>query len=72
MFNKILVFWGLAAAAVLIVENMVTWMSAYVFIDSSSKSWILALASVIVWFFIWYWAKWMLERDAHDDDNYDF
>jgi len=55
MLNKIFVFGGMALSAILIVENMVTWMQAYVFIDSSSQAWILSFVSIIVWIFIWYW-----------------
>ena len=72
MLNKIFVFWWIALAAILIVENMVTWMAAYVFIDSSSKSWFLSFVSIIVWMFIWYWLRWMLTKDDWEDENYDF
>ena len=72
MLNKIFVFWWMALAAILIVENMVTWMSAYVFIDSSSKWWILSFVSIIVWMFIWYWLRWMFTKDDWEDENYDF
>lgn len=72
MFNKILVFGGIALAAILIVENMVTWFMAYVFIDSGSKAWILSSVSVLMWIFIWYWARWMLQKDVEEWDGYDF
>ncbi len=73
MLNKILVFWGLALSAILIVENMVTWMSAFVFIYAGSKAWVLSAVSIIIWILIWYWLKWLLNKDTWlDDDNYDF
>ena len=72
MINKIFVFWGIAVAAILIIENMVTWMPAYVFIDSWSTAYMLSFVSIIVWIFIWYWIKWMLEKETGDNDNYDF
>ncbi len=73
MLNKILVFWGLALSAILIVENMVTWMMAYVFIDSSSKAWILSIVSIIIWIGIWYWLKWMFGWDKWiEDEDFDF
>jgi len=72
MLNKILVFWGLALAAILIVENMVTWWLAYVFIDSWAKASTLSFVSVVIGMFIWYWLKWMFEKSNGDDDNYDF
>jgi uncharacterized membrane protein len=72
MMNKILVFWWLALSAILIVENMVTWMTAYVFIDSWAQSWFLSFVSIIVWILIWFWLKWMFEKENGDNDNYDF
>lgn len=73
MLNKIFVFGGMALSAILIVENMVTWMQAYVFIDSSSQAWILSFVSIIVWIFIWYWLRWMFNKDDWiDNENYDF
>ena len=72
MMNKIFVFWWLALWAILVVENMVSWMTAYVFIDSSAKSWFLSFVSIIVGMFIWFWLKWMFEKDNWDNDNYDF
>jgi len=72
MMNKIFVFGGLAAWAILIIENMVTWMPAYVFIDSWSSSWFLSFISIIVWAFIWYWFRWMFEKTTDTDENYDF
>jgi len=65
--NKILVFWGLAVFAVLLIENMVISSTAYV-LWFSSKSFILVLASTIVWFFIWFWAKWYWSSLNDKDD----
>lgn len=70
--NKIFVFGWISLGAILIVENLVTWFMAYVFIDSWSKAWILSLVSIVVWIFIGFWLKWMFEKDLWDDDNYDF
>ncbi len=72
MINKIFVFWGMAAAAILIIENLVIWLQAYVFIDSNSTAGFLSLISTIIWVFIWYWFRWMFEKKASDDENYDF
>jgi hypothetical protein len=69
--NKIFVFWGISLAAILIVENMVTWTTAYIFI-SNGWTWFLGLVSAIIWIFIWWWFRWMLEKDNSDDENYDF
>lgn len=72
MMNKIFVFWGLALSAILIIENLVNSMPAYVFIDSSSNNAFLSFISIIIWIFIWYGIKWFLEKDNWDNDNYDF
>ena len=72
MMNKIFVFWWLALSAILIIENMVTWSPAYVFIDASAKAWFLSIVSILIGMFIWYWIKWMLEKDGWDDEKYDF
>lgn len=70
--NNILVFWGIGLLAILVVENIVTWMPAYVFIDSWSKAWILSLVSAIIWAFIWFWVKWLLSDTVPEDNDYDF
>ena len=72
MMNKIFVFGGIALSAILIIENMVVKLPAYVFIDSWSSAWFLSFISTILWIFIWYWIKWFLEKDSWDNDNYDF
>lgn len=73
MMNKIFVFVWISVWAILIIENLVTWMSAYLFLDSNAKSWTLSFVSIIVWIFIWYGLKWMLEKDnSSEDENYDF
>ncbi len=71
MMNKIFVFWGLALAAILIVENIVGWWVAFVFIDSWAKAYTLAYVSTIIWGFIWFWLRGFFEKDRWDDD-YDF
>jgi uncharacterized membrane protein len=73
MFNKILVIWWIALAAILIIENMVIPNTAYFFIDNSSSSWFVAFASTIIWIAIWYWIAWLLRKDGiEDDDRLDF
>jgi hypothetical protein len=71
--NKIFVFGWIGIWAILVIENLVTWMSAYVFLSTSSSSGILSLVSIIVWIFIWYGLKWMFEKDhSAEDESYDF
>jgi len=72
MLNKILVFWGAALVAILVVENMVTNSPAYLFISAWSKGWLLSLVSTLIWIGIWYWISWMLKKEGTDDDNLDF
>lgn len=72
MMNIIFVFGGIALGAILIIENMVTGLSAYVFIDWSSKTYILSFVSIIIWIFIWYGLRWMLEKDDWNDNDMDF
>ncbi len=70
--NNILIFWGIGLLAILVVENIVTWMQAYVFIDSWSKAWILSVVSAIIWGFIWFGIKWTLSDTVPEDNDYDF
>lgn len=70
--NNTFVFGWIALAAILIVENMVSWMPAYVFIDWGSKWWILAVASTIIWWFIWYWLRWMTDNNIKSEEDFDF
>jgi hypothetical protein len=48
MLNKILVFGGLALAAILIIENMVGGAPAYLFIDKNSTAWMLSTVSILI------------------------
>jgi hypothetical protein len=72
MINKILVWWGIALTAILIIENMVVPSNAYFFIDSSSKAWIVALTTNIIWVAMWYWFSWMLQKKGDIEDDLDF
>ena len=73
MLNKILVWLGLALTSILIIENMVITNNSYLFIDSTSKSWILASVTSIIGVAIWYGLSWLFKKDNYDnDDNIDF
>jgi hypothetical protein len=74
MFNNILVFWGLAMTAILVIENMVIPTQAFVLWDNSSKWWILAIVCTIVWVAIWYWLRSMQDNkgSSHEEEDYDF
>mgnify|MGYP003683116579 FL=1 len=70
MFNKVLVFGGLALAAILIVENMVGWAPAYLFIDRGSTAWMLSMTSIIIGIAIGFWIKGLMTKnlDEYDED----
>lgn len=72
MFNKILVIWWIALSAILVIENMVIPNTAYFFIDNSSSSWFVSLASTIIWIAIGYWIAWMRKKDDLGWDDLDF
>jgi hypothetical protein len=72
MLNKILVFWWLALGAILVIENIVGWWYAYIFIDDSGSAYMLSFISIIIWILMWYWLRWMFESNNWDSDNYDF
>ncbi len=72
MLNKILVFWGIALIAILVVENMVTNSPAYLFISAWSKWWLLSFVSAMIGMWIWYGLSWMFKKSSMDDDNLDF
>lgn len=73
MFNKILVFWGMSLMAILIIENMVTNQTAYIFVDSSGSAWLLSAISAIIWVWIWIGLKWLFAQSGWtDDDEIDF
>ncbi len=71
--NTIIVLIWILLACVLIVENMIMNMPAYVFIWNS-HSWKLWLICLAVGFMIWFWARGWLEKKNfdEDEDNFDF
>ncbi len=72
MFNKILVIWWIALSSILVIENMVIPNTAYFFIDNSSSSWFVSLASTLIWVSIGYWLAGMRKKDDIDSDDLDF
>lgn len=72
MLNKILIFWGLAVFAILLIENMVNSSSIAYILWFTSKVFILVIISTITWFVIWYWFKWIMSKDSTNYDNLDF
>ncbi len=72
MINKILVFGGLALMAILLVENMVVPRQAFVFISSSSTTWMLTLTSTIIWVLIWVGIANIINTEPNRDDDLNF
>ncbi len=72
MINKVFVFLWIALIAILVIENIVWWAYAYVFLDTSSSWWILSLVSAVIWVFIWFWIKWIIVDKKGPYEENDF
>jgi len=72
MFNKVLVFWGAALLAILVIENLVVQSTALVFLSRDSSAWLLSLVSAVIWIWIGIGIKWFLSKPKDTDDNLDF
>jgi len=73
MIDKVLVLGGILLWSVIVIENMVTWMIWYLFLDPTASTWIIALVSIFIGIAIWYWAKGMLSKKSEfEEDEYDF
>lgn len=68
--NYALVFWGIGLAAILFVENAVSWWSwtALIFLTYWGP-WTLVLVSIVIWMAIWYWIKSFMTEDDTPDEN---
>ncbi len=69
--NKILIFWGLAVFAILLIENMIMPTTGFV-LWFTTKWFNLVIASAVVWFCIWYWVRWLSSNGDKDDSEIDF
>lgn len=69
--NIAFVFLGIALSAILIIENILLWWTTYIFL--ASWNWgFLSFVSIIIWIFIWFWLRWMLNKDKlNDEENFD-
>jgi len=71
-FNTILILIWVLFGVVLIIENMVVPLQSYVFIWVT-KTWILAIMSIITWILIGYGLRGKLtEQPKSDDDSFNF
>ena len=69
--DKILVWASILLGSILVVENMIVWWYAYIWIWTSS-SWTLVLVSMLIWVMLGYWGKWLLimqNLKNNDDDS---
>ena len=69
--NKVLILVWILFSAVLVIENMVIPLPAYVFIWNS-HGWMLAILSIFTWMMIWYGMRWASISDKDNDDDFDF
>jgi hypothetical protein len=74
MFDKVLVLGGILLGSILVIENMVTWMIWYLFLDPAANSWVIVLVSIIIWIAIGYWTRnWLIDSNKEEEyDDYNF
>lgn len=74
MFDKILIWVWILLGSILVIENVVSWYNAYLFLDTWASSWIVILVWIIIWIWIWFGIKWILWQKKEDEweDEYDF
>ncbi len=75
MFDKILIAWGILLGSILIIENMVSGLFWYLFLDTSANNGLVIFVSLLIWAGMWYWIKWLSNSknsSDYDNDEYDF
>ena len=74
MFDKALISIWILLWSVLIIENMVSWLFWYLFLDTSANNWLVIFVSIIIWIWMWFWIKWLIsnKKGLEEDDEYDF
>ena len=73
MLNKLLIWIWFLLAAILIIENMVLWQYAILFLDRWANSWTVAFVSTLIWIWMWYWIRWIIfdrKNIVEDSDNF--
>ncbi len=70
-YNKSLILTWILFSCILIIENVVIPMQAYVFVRLT-KSWMLWLTCIWVWVMLWYWIRWSMIKKNFDDDEENF
>jgi len=74
MFDKALILVWVLLGSVLIIENMVSWLFWYLFLDTSANNWLIIFVAILIWIGMWFWIKWILwkKNDLEDEDDYNF
>ena len=76
MFDKVLVFGWISLGAILIIENMVSWYSWYLFLDTWASAGSVVIVSILIWAWIWFWIKWLInnksKNENENEDDYNF
>jgi hypothetical protein len=73
MFDKILILVGVLLGSVLIIENMVSSLTWYLFLDTSANNWLIIFVAIIIWICMWFWIKWFFwEKKDTEEDDYNF
>jgi hypothetical protein len=74
MFDKALVGVWILLGSVLIIENMVSWLFWYLFLDTSANNWLVIFVSILIWIGMWFWIKWLVwtKKDLEEGDDYNF
>jgi hypothetical protein len=71
-FNTILILIWILFSFVLVIENMIVPLNAYVLIWNM-KTWTLAIAGILTWIIIGYGLRGkMWEQPNSDDDSFNF
>jgi hypothetical protein len=74
MFDKVLISIWILLSSILIIENIVSWLTWYLFLDTSANNWLIILVSIIIWIGMWFWIKWFFweKKETEDGDDYNF
>jgi hypothetical protein len=73
MFDKILISIWILLSSVLIIENMVSWLTWYLFLDTNTNNWLIIFVAIIIWICMWFWIKWFFwEKKDTEEDDYNF
>ncbi len=74
MLDKILIGVWVLLSSILIIENIVTSSSWYLFLDKNAGTWLIIFVSIIIWMAMWYGVKWIMSKNKNieEDDSYNF